>query len=240
MSNFSFSHSVFYPFWELSIILIKFEIVSATSLSLDRFEILSFGNGRFQWYQTFGSDIKNIQIHYYQLFLHLPLCLIKQSASRLKKTKKTGCYNKWRVTYLLHNLIFELPKWRNFSNKVENTSISIFSFFPHCFLSYERQILYFEYCLICCLFHAFNLEQFESLSFVVDQTMFIIPYQVANGYCFIIIQYSSFLLYVKDSPSISISVFPISSSAHILLMFKKTLREKMLVTIIVSYSHYII
>ena len=34
MSNFSFSHSVFYPFGELSAIFIKFEIVICKTLSV--------------------------------------------------------------------------------------------------------------------------------------------------------------------------------------------------------------
>ena len=44
-SNFSFSCGVFYPFWELFAISIKFEIVSANSFSLEESTILSPGIG---------------------------------------------------------------------------------------------------------------------------------------------------------------------------------------------------
>ena len=43
-SNFSFSHSVFYPFEELSVIFIQFEISSANSLSLEESKICRLGN----------------------------------------------------------------------------------------------------------------------------------------------------------------------------------------------------
>ena len=45
MSNFSFSHSVFYLFRELSAIFIKFKIVVCNLFTLDQSKILSSGNG---------------------------------------------------------------------------------------------------------------------------------------------------------------------------------------------------
>ena len=45
MSNFSFSHSVFYPFRELSAIFIKFEIVVFKLFQLDQSEIMWFWKG---------------------------------------------------------------------------------------------------------------------------------------------------------------------------------------------------
>ena len=44
-SNFSFSHSVFYPFGELSTIFIKFEIVVCKLFQFGRVQNLSFGEG---------------------------------------------------------------------------------------------------------------------------------------------------------------------------------------------------
>ena len=44
-SNFSFSHSVFYPFEELSSVLIKFEIVVCNSLSLEESKTCRLGEG---------------------------------------------------------------------------------------------------------------------------------------------------------------------------------------------------
>ena len=44
-SNFSFSHSVFYPFGELSAIFIKFKIVFCKLFQFGRVENLSFGKG---------------------------------------------------------------------------------------------------------------------------------------------------------------------------------------------------
>ena len=44
-SNFSFSPSVFYPFWELSAIFIKFEIVVCKLSQFGRVQNLSFGKG---------------------------------------------------------------------------------------------------------------------------------------------------------------------------------------------------
>ena len=44
-SNFSFSHSVFYPFGELSTIFIKFEIVVCNLFQFGRVSNLSFGKG---------------------------------------------------------------------------------------------------------------------------------------------------------------------------------------------------
>ena len=45
MSNFSFSHSVFYPYRELSAIFIKFEIVICKLFQFERVNILPFGKG---------------------------------------------------------------------------------------------------------------------------------------------------------------------------------------------------
>ena len=45
MSNFSFSHSVFNPFEELSSIFIKFEIVVCKLLQFGKVETFSFGKG---------------------------------------------------------------------------------------------------------------------------------------------------------------------------------------------------
>ena len=45
MSNFSFSHSVFYPFGELSAIFIKFEIVVCKLSQVGSVQNLSFGKG---------------------------------------------------------------------------------------------------------------------------------------------------------------------------------------------------
>ena len=45
MSNFSFSHSVFYPFGELSAIFIKFEIVVCKLFQIGNVKKLSFGKG---------------------------------------------------------------------------------------------------------------------------------------------------------------------------------------------------
>ena len=45
MSNFSFSHSVFYPFGELSIVFIKFEIIVCNFFQLGRVLNLSFWKG---------------------------------------------------------------------------------------------------------------------------------------------------------------------------------------------------
>ena len=44
-SNFSFSHSVLYPFGKLSIIVVKFEIVVCKSFQFGKVLNLSFGNG---------------------------------------------------------------------------------------------------------------------------------------------------------------------------------------------------
>ena len=44
-SNFSFSHSVFCPFWELSDIFIKFKIVVCKVFQFGRVQNLSFGKG---------------------------------------------------------------------------------------------------------------------------------------------------------------------------------------------------
>ena len=44
-SNFSFSHSVFYPFGELSTIFIKFEIVVCKLFTIGRVQNSSFGKG---------------------------------------------------------------------------------------------------------------------------------------------------------------------------------------------------
>ena len=44
-SNFSFSHSVFYPFGELSIIFIKFELLSANSFNLEESKFCRLGKG---------------------------------------------------------------------------------------------------------------------------------------------------------------------------------------------------
>ena len=45
MSNFSFSHSVFYPFGKLSTIVVKCEIVVCKHFKFARVENLLFGNG---------------------------------------------------------------------------------------------------------------------------------------------------------------------------------------------------
>ena len=45
VSNISFSHSVFYPFWELTTIFIKFEIVVYKLIQLGRVLNLPFGKG---------------------------------------------------------------------------------------------------------------------------------------------------------------------------------------------------
>ena len=45
MSNFSFSHSVFYPFGQLSAILIKLKIVVCKLFQFERVQNLSFGKG---------------------------------------------------------------------------------------------------------------------------------------------------------------------------------------------------
>ena len=45
MSNFSFSHNVFYPYGELFAIFIKFEIVVCKLFESGRVQILSFGKG---------------------------------------------------------------------------------------------------------------------------------------------------------------------------------------------------
>ena len=57
MGNFSFSHSVFYPFIELSPILIKFEIVVCKPFQFGRVYNSSFGKGitRFKKNILFGS-----------------------------------------------------------------------------------------------------------------------------------------------------------------------------------------
>ena len=44
-SNFFFSHSVFYPFGQLSSIFVKFEIVVCKLFQFGRVENLSSGNG---------------------------------------------------------------------------------------------------------------------------------------------------------------------------------------------------
>ena len=43
--NFSFSHSVFYPFGELSVIFVRLKIVFCTLLQVGRVQNLSFGKG---------------------------------------------------------------------------------------------------------------------------------------------------------------------------------------------------
>ena len=43
--NFSFFHSVFYPFWELFAIFIKFRIVVCKLIQFGRVENLSYGTG---------------------------------------------------------------------------------------------------------------------------------------------------------------------------------------------------
>ena len=50
MSNFSFSHRVFYPFREFSTIFINFRIVICTSFSLEVSKICRLGNGEWLKY----------------------------------------------------------------------------------------------------------------------------------------------------------------------------------------------
>ena len=45
MSNFSFSHCVFFPFWKLSAIFIIFELLSANSFSFKESQFCRCGNG---------------------------------------------------------------------------------------------------------------------------------------------------------------------------------------------------
>ena len=44
-SNFSFCHSAFYPFWDISAIFIKFEIVVCKLFEFGSVKNLSFGKG---------------------------------------------------------------------------------------------------------------------------------------------------------------------------------------------------
>ena len=44
-SNFSFSHSVFYPFWEFSVIFVNLKLLSAKSFSLEESKICRLGKG---------------------------------------------------------------------------------------------------------------------------------------------------------------------------------------------------
>ena len=52
-SNFSFSHSVFYPFWELSAIFVKWKNVVCKLFQFGRVQNLSFGKGLTLYVRTF-------------------------------------------------------------------------------------------------------------------------------------------------------------------------------------------
>ena len=57
-SNFSISHSVFYPFGELSAIFIKFKIVVCKLFQFGRVKNLSFG----KWLNSLGSAVGRVQV----------------------------------------------------------------------------------------------------------------------------------------------------------------------------------
>ena len=68
-SNFSFSHSVFYPFEELSTIFIKFEIVVCKFFQFGSVWNLSFGKGVKRLFLKNGSTflIKQARLHRHEL-----------------------------------------------------------------------------------------------------------------------------------------------------------------------------
>ena len=61
-SNFSSSHSVFYPFGQLSAILIKLEIVVCQCFEFERVKNLSFGKELRVFTMTVTSGIASLQI----------------------------------------------------------------------------------------------------------------------------------------------------------------------------------
>ena len=86
MSNFSFSHSVFYPLGELSAIVIKFEIVVCKLFHVGRVKNLLFGKGLKE--ETAEYRIENI--------------LEKENASTLQ----LGCFQrKTRGTHIAVALV---------------------------------------------------------------------------------------------------------------------------------------
>ena len=71
-SNFSFSHSVFYPFRELSAIFIQFEIVVCELFQLGRVLNLSFGKGlnaSFITVATSKLSSANTQVGQFYIFM---------------------------------------------------------------------------------------------------------------------------------------------------------------------------
>ena len=81
MSNFSFTHSVFYPFRELSAIFIKFKIV-VNCFNLDQSKIVSSGNGlnphkpcffTCLQYKSFENTGGKGEIAHYEQFLLFPI-----------------------------------------------------------------------------------------------------------------------------------------------------------------------
>ena len=84
MSNFSFSHCVFYPFGELSAIFIKFEIVVCKLIEFGRVYNLSFGKGlRFYYLRQLGLVGPFACDSYLLLLVHLQI--VKREFYNVKK-----------------------------------------------------------------------------------------------------------------------------------------------------------